>query len=58
MKAESKRKIMNLDFGKYYEAPEPGRRERAEIIPGLLASIRKAASGRREYGKGKLKSRG
>ena len=20
---------MNLDFGKYYEAPEPGRRERA-----------------------------
>ena len=25
---------------------------RAEIIPGLLASIRKAASERREYGKG------
>jgi len=23
------REIMNLDFGKYYEAPEPGRRERA-----------------------------
>ena len=27
---------------------------RAEIIPGLLASIRKATSERREYGKGKL----
>lgn len=30
----------------------------AEIILGLLASIRKATSDRREYGKGKLKSRG
>ena len=27
---------------------------RAEIIPGLLASIRKATSERREYGKGDL----
>ena len=26
---------------------------RAEIIPGLLASIRKATSEHREYGKGK-----
>ena len=26
---------------------------RAEIIPGFLASIRKATSERREYGKGK-----
>ena len=25
----------------------------AEVIPGLLESIRKATSGRREYGKGK-----
>ena len=32
---------------------------RAEIIPGLLDSIRKATSERREYGKGKPpKSRG
>ena len=32
---------------------------RGEIIPGLLASIRKATSERREYGKGKqTKSRG
>ena len=30
----------------------------AEVIPGLLDSIRKATSKRREYGKGKLKSRG
>ena len=31
----------------------------SEIIPGLLASIRKATSERREYGKGKqTKSRG
>lgn len=30
----------------------------AEIIPGLLESIRKATSERREYGKGKSKSRG
>jgi len=30
----------------------------AEVIPGLLASIRKATSERREYGKGKSKSRG
>ena len=30
----------------------------AEIIPGLLDSIRKATSGRREYGKGNPKSRG
>ena len=30
----------------------------AEIIPGLLDSIRKATSERREYGKGKSKSRG
>ena len=27
---------------------------RAEIIPGLLASIRKATLERREYGKGRL----
>ena len=27
---------------------------RAEIVPGLLASIRKAASERREYSKGRL----
>ena len=27
---------------------------RAEIIPGLIASIRKATSERREYGKGRL----
>ena len=27
---------------------------RGEIIPGLLASIRKATSERREYGKGRL----
>ena len=32
---------------------------RSEIIPGLLASIRKATTERREYGKGKPpKSRG
>ena len=30
----------------------------AEIIPGLLESIRKAASERREYGKGKKATRG
>ena len=30
----------------------------AEVIPGLLESIRKATSERREYGKGKSKSRG
>ena len=30
----------------------------AEIIPGLLESIRKATSERREYGKGRAKSRG
>ena len=29
-----------------------------EIIPGLLDSIRKATSERREYGKDKSKSRG
>ena len=30
----------------------------AEIIPGLLESIRKATSERREYGKGKKSARG
>ena len=30
----------------------------AEIIPGLLESIRKATSERREYGKGKKATRG
>lgn len=30
----------------------------AEIIPGLLDSIRKATSERREYGKGKKSARG
>lgn len=29
MDVRKEREIMNLDFGKYYEAPEPGRRERA-----------------------------
>jgi hypothetical protein len=30
----------------------------AEVIPGLLASIRKATYERREYGKGKKSARG
>ena len=30
----------------------------AEVIPGLLESIRKATSERREYGKGKKSARG
>ena len=30
----------------------------AEVIPGLLDSIRKATAEQREYGKGKSKSRG
>ena len=30
----------------------------AEVIPGLLESIRKATTERREYGKGNPKSRG
>ena len=30
----------------------------AEVIPGLLESIRKATSERREYGKGKKATRG